>query len=362
MPMLTHDELVDLYRTHRQERVLSIYLHAEEHDPADRKMWRRVLDHAIAGARDALDGDAGNGFSDAVETLEAELSDFDNFLPDRGWVGFATADRLLYAETVHVPMPNLVRWEHGLRVAPYVRALKQSRVVVTLVADSRKARVYTYRDAQVKRAADLHVDTYVGDLTDANTAKRATTHSGVRGVTATDTAQRIHEVGTERMLKELLVTAAETAGERGFIVLGGTPEIVGVLSHRLPRNLQDRAIDRPALSMDMSDSEVREVTEEAATVLTSRRQSALLEDVIDAARSGGRGCLGREDTETALRDGRVDTLLLSRRITREDPDMADRFVGASFEHGGDAEELGDPAAGRLDEAGNGIGARLRYRI
>jgi hypothetical protein len=42
--------------------------------------------------------------------------------------------------------------------------------------------------------------------------------------------------------------------------------------------------------------------------------------------------------------------------------MADRFVGASFEHGGDAEELGDPAAGRLDEAGNGIGARLRYRI
>jgi hypothetical protein len=360
--MLSHDELVDLYRTHRQDRVLSIYLDAEEHDPADRKMWRRVLDHAITDARNALDGDDRDGFSEAVETLRAELSDFDNFLPDRGWVGFSTPDRVLYAEAVHVPMPNLVRWEHGLRVAPYVRALKQNRVVVTVVADSRKARVYTYRDAQVKRAADLHVDTYFGDLTDSNTAKRPTTHSGVRGLTATDTAQRIHEVGTERMLKELLETAAETAGERGFIVLGGTPEIVGVLAHRLPRNLEDRTIERPTLNMDMSDAEVRKVTEEAATVLSSRRQSALLEDVIDAARSGGRGCLGREGTEIALRDGRVDTLLLSRRFTREDPDLADRYVGASFEHGGDAEELGEPAAGRLDEAGNGIGARLRYRI
>lgn len=363
--MLTHHELVDLYRTHREDRVLSVYLDAEEHDPADRKIWRRNLDHGIAEAKKSLDG-AGNperdDFAEAVEGLRAELSNFENFLPDRGWVGFSTPARVLYAETVHVPMPNLVRWEHGLRVAPYVRALKQNRVVVTIVADSRKARIYTYRDAHTRHAADLHIDTFVGDLTDANTAKRPATHTGIRGATGTDTAQRILEVGTERMIKDLLETVADAAGERGFVVLGGTPEIVGTLSHKLPRKLRDRSIERPTLHMDMTDAEVQTVTEEAATALTCRLQAALLDDVIDAARSGGRGCLGREATETALRDGRVDTLLLSRRFRRENIDLADHFVGASFEHGGEVEELGDPAASRLDEEGNGIGARLRYRV
>lgn len=362
--MLTRDELVDLYRATRQEQVLSIYLNGEERDPAERSAWRRILEHAVAEARAGVDGNAERAdFDRAYTLLAAELDRFDAFLPDRGWVGFATSDRVLYARPVPVPMPNLVRWEPGLRAAPYVRALKQQRPVLTVLADSRRARVFRYQDGTLTESLDLRADTFLGDLSDTNTAKRATTHSGVRGETATDAARRVLEVGSERLVKQLVDVVTNEIGSHGFLLLGGTPEIVAATANRLPRTLADRATERSSLYVEMSAAEVKQATQEAASELTRRQQHHLLEQVLEAAHAHGRGCLGRDETERALRERRVETLLLSRRFINTDPDYADHCVGAAFEQGADVEELSGEAEERLDaNGGGGIGAMLRYRL
>lgn len=116
------------------------------------------------------------------------------------------------------------------------------------------------------------------------------------------------------------------------------------------------------MRMDMTPAEVKEACRDAASVLRQRQQSHLLEEVVDLARSGGRGTLGKVETLRALQERRVDTLLLSRSFIQSHPDLADHLVGAAFQQGAEAEELSDGGAERLDEEGGGIAARLRYTI
>jgi hypothetical protein len=363
--MLTREQFVELYRKYRDEQVLSVYLDAGAHDPAVRNAWRRVLDHCVDEARATLDGQSNEhhaAFDSALRLLRDRLDGYDSFLPGAGWVGFATPTKVLYAKPVPVPMPNLVRWEPGPRAAPYVRALKQQRPVVTVLADSRRARVFRYHDGELEESADLRADTFLGDLSDVGQGKRATTRTGIRGVTSTDAAQRYLEVGTDRMLKQLIDVVVEQAGPTGFIVIGGTPEAGAAVRRGLPKTHAGRALELPSLYVDMTTAEVKDATGEAASALTREHQTQLLDHVLNTARAGGRGCIGLEETQKALTERRVETLLLSRSFIQSDVDRADFCVGAAFEQNAEVEELSGEAADRLDAEGGGIAAELRYRV
>ncbi len=362
--MLTQDELVDLYRNLRQKPVLSVYLDGKATDFAERKAWRRRLDQQVADARKRVNGEGGEAeaFDRALARIQDSLADFDNFLPDRGWVGFATDDGLVHAGAVRVPMPDLVRWENGIRVAPYVRALKQERLVLAILVDSRRARIFEYRGGSLEEPENLNAETFLGDLSDVNVSKRPTAHSGVRGKTGTDAAQNYLGVGSERMIKKLTERVLERAGTQAHVVLGGSQEAVSKLRDHLPQQVRDRAIERTHLRVEMTEAEVREALEQAASELNQSIQEKLLAEVVDLARSGGRGALGVEAVEKALKEARVDTLFLSRGFIRANPDFADHLVGAAFEQHAEVEELSTDAASRLDTEGEGVAARLRYTL
>ncbi len=362
--MLTHDELVDLYRNLRQKPVLSVYLDGKATDFAERKAWRRRLDQQVSDARKRVNGEGGEAaaFDRALDEIQDSLADFDNFLPDRGWVGFATDEGLVHAGAVRVPMPDLVRWENGIRVAPYVRALKQERLVLAILVDSRRARIFEYRGGSLEEPENLNAETFLGDLTDVNVSKRPTAHSGVRGKTGTDAAQNYLGVGSERMIKKLTDRVMERAGTQAHVVLGGSQEAVNQLRDHLPQQVRDRAIERTHLRVEMTEAEVRDALEQAASELNQSIQERLLADVVDLARSGGRGALGVDAVEKALKEARVDTLFLSRGFIRANPDFADHLVGAAFEQHAEVEELSTDAASRLDTEGEGVAARLRYTL
>lgn len=362
--MLTRDELVGLYRDLRDARVMSVYMEGGQTDAAARIVSSRALERGFDNERRRLSESAPpelEDFDAARAALRSELDRHKAFLPDRGWVGFATADKTWYAEGLPVPMPNLVRWESGIRVAPYVRVLKQDRVVVTAVADSRRARLFTYRDGAVVEHDELTADRDFGEVSESTASKRARSQSGVRGETGTDAGQRLLDRSATRLQAELVARLTDLAGHDGFVILGGTPEVVSALAREC-EHFGDRLLERPSMHLDLSEAEVKAATEEAASELTRHQQEALLADVIDAARSRGRGCLGIQATREALREGRVDMLLITRGMRARDADLADHFVGTAFEHGASVEELSGSGAERLDSEGEGVGGRLRYTV
>ena len=183
--MLGRDRLLELHRSLGEEDVLSVYVDVDQHDPAERSIWRRRLEQEVNRCRHSMDADpAGQGrFDQAWSHVQERLARFAGFIPQRGWVGFATADRLWYAEDVPVPMRDGVYWEKGMRVAPFVRALKQERPLVAVLLDSERARVFRYLRGEATELEDLVADTFLGDLTDADVSKRPSRTSGVRGAT-----------------------------------------------------------------------------------------------------------------------------------------------------------------------------------
>jgi peptide subunit release factor 1 (eRF1) len=234
--------------------------------------------------------------------------------------------------------------------------------VVLVLADRQRARVLVYRAGEVEEPEDLIADTFMGDLSDVGVRKRGVKVSGVRGETSTDQAQRILEVSSERMWKALGESVAERAAPDGWIALGGPAETVGRLAAYLPEKVRDRVIERSSLHLGMSLAEAREAAEDAASEMSRRLQARFVDEVVDAARSGGKGALGRESTVKALREMRVDRLLLTRSFRESDPDLADRCVGTALLQDADIEEVAGEGAERLEAEGGGVGARLRYRL
>lgn len=362
--MLTRTQLGDLYKKLRDTNVLSVYIDGDQTNPADRRAWHTALEHGLSEERRRvaeLDPAGLDAFDAASRRIADELAGHKAFLPDRGWIGFATDDELYYAEGVSVPMPNLARWEFGIRAAPYVRALKQSRVVVVALVDRRKARIFTYKGGTLTECADLVADLDHGELHESASSHRAATETGSRGETGTDAGQRALEVSTARLNTRILETVHDLAGRDGFVVFGGTSDVVAGLV-RQAGALSGRVTERASLHVDMSDAEVLVHTEEAASQLSLSAQGVILDNVLEAARANGRGCLGVDDTTEALRDGRVDLLVVSRALRQRDIDLVDHMIGAAFDHGAAVEELGADVANRLDAEGEGVAARLRYTV
>jgi hypothetical protein len=360
--MLNRTQLADLYKSLRQAMVLSVYVDGSQSDPAERRAWRTVLDRGLADERRRLERESPDevpAFDAARALIEGELERFKAFMPPPGWAGFATADEVHYAEGDAVALPDLVRWERGIRVAPYVRALKQERAVAAAIADSRKSRLFTYRDGQLEENFDMVADRDFGDLADSVSSTRGGRFSGARGETGTDLARRLNDRSATQLQAELLDALEELAGPEGFVVFGGRTEVTAAMANEAGR-FGDRWIEVPGMHLDMTEAEVRLVLASAASALTRKAQDALLDRVVDQARSGGKGSLGIQATKEALREGRVDALLVTPGLREREPDIADHFVGSAFEQGAGVEELSGDGAERLDREGEGVAARLRY--
>ena len=362
--MLTRERLLELFQELREREVLSVYVDADLKDPAQRDTWRVHLERDISRLRRLFEqrGDADlSAFDGAWGLVERELEAGEHAsMSKRGWVAFATSDRLWHAGGVPAHMPNLVAWQLGIRAAPYVRALKQERPVLVVLVDGRRARLFEHVEGSTTEVAGFLADSDVGDLGGMGMHKGPARASGVRGITSTDQGQRLRDVAAERLRKDVAERIAGRSGDEGIVVLGGTEEAVKRLLSLLPRSLAGRVAVRSSLHLEMSTAQVRDEIRSAAGDLSEEGHLALAADVVDAARAGGKGALGPEETLKALERRQVDILLLSRSYIQGHPEAADHAVALAFSQGAYVEELSGDAGGRLDAEGHGVAARLRF--
>lgn len=362
--MLTRDQLAELYHGLVQQRVLTVYVDGVGKDPAQRRVWRRRLEQELEREEHRLqrtDPQRLDDFKAAEARVLKELNGYQASLPAKSWVAFATADALPYVESLPVRVQTLVRFEMGPRVAPYIRGLKQLRPMAIALVDSRRGRIFLYKEGQVEEVEDLRADTFLGDLLDPAAPQRTGRYSGSRGETATDAAQRYLEEGTARMLRRVREVCMDLAKPDGFLLIGGDQEALAALRSLLPKGMDTRVLENPSLYVEMPIPEVKAAAAEGASALSKLRQITLLNQITEQAYSGGNGSLGAEETVRALREGRVDILALSRGFVEANPDLADQCVAEAFEQGAEVRVFSGEPAERLDEEGGGVGARLRYR-
>lgn len=360
--MLSHEELVALERSLRGTHVLSLYVGGTAADPAEQHAWRLQLDHALGDLRADL-ADASHEerelFDRCIRLQEVALGTAGTRAGAPGWVAFITPDGVRYSGPVPAPMPTLATWSPNACVAPYLRALKETRPVIVAVMDARKATVYRYHGGELHDVTTLRAHHEVPPPAHMGDIPRAGFHNGTRGPTGRDAAQRARLAGRNRMLGDLAGRVAALAGEDGLILLGGIPRVVAHAT-KLLSPLKDRIRALDSLDVHSTPAEITAAARAGASAARNAFDEHEVQEIVEQAEAGSLGVLGPTATERALELSTVRTLLLSERFLHEHAETAAEVVRRAFQQDAEVEELSGPAAERLDALG-GIAARLRFR-
>jgi hypothetical protein len=361
--MLTYTELVTLERSLRETLVLSVYLDGTADDFAEQRAWRTMLEHSLKDLRSWL-ADSSHAerelFERCVAFLEKELAPLSRGVGSRGWVAFITGEGVQHAGRLPVPMPTMAVWSTGPSVASYIRALKQTRPVVVIVADARKAALYRYDQGALARVHTIHAHAVAGPAAHMGDAPRIGFHPGVRGTTGSDAAQRSFLAGTNRMFKKVADEAVKLAGADGWILTGGIPhastDLAQLIAHVAPGRVS--AID--SLDIHASDAEIAAAAERGASALRDAADLGKIEDIIGRANGDDLVALGPVAARDALDQSRVRELYLTHSFIEGHSADAEDIVRKALAQGALVEEVSREAAERL-EASGGMAARLRYR-
>jgi len=362
--MLNFSQLVALDHSLRGARVLSVYLDGTASDPAQQRTWRVQLDHSLDDLRAWLAGSPHTereGFERCVRLLDHELEAFTGNVGAHGWAAFITADRVHEASLLPVPMPTQAVWSTGMSVAPYMRALKEIRPVAVVLVDSKRADVHRYYRGMLERIETLHAHHTVMQPAHMGDPPRLGFHSGTRGDTGHDEAQRSLLVGTNRMLADAAECALRVAGAEGWIVAGGIPKVGRQLAERLSSRARGRVLNVESLDIHASEADLAEAARVAASTLRNALDAARIAEIADRGEATGLGALGPAATRQTLDQRRVRELYVTHRYLEDHAAHAEDAVRSAIDQGAVVEEVSGAAAEQLDAHG-GMAARLRYRV
>jgi hypothetical protein len=362
--MLNHQELVALARSLREERVLSVYLDGSVADPKERRLWRLELDHQIKNIRQNIQGTSHSErelFDECVRHLDKLLAPFDGALGAPGWAGFISRAGAQYAEALPVPMPTLASWRKGARIAPYMRAFKQNRPVVVVVVDTRSATMYRYVQGALEHIDDLHARVVTDEPMHMSKPPRVGFNPGIRGTPGKDETQREVLHASKRMIADAAARAVKAAGEDGWLLIGGIPEIASHLTQAIGEQARGRVRQMSPLDIHATEAQIASAAQEGASALRDDFDAERIANMIDREQATGLAAFGPAATERALQQLRVRELYLSHRFIEEQTRHAEDAVRDAIDQGAIVEEVEREAAERLDKHG-GIAARLRYRL
>ena len=362
--MLTHAQLVTLHRSLKGERVLSVYIDGTAADPAEQRAWRVQLEHSVRDLRTWLEGsshDEREQLERCLRLLDGELAAFTGGVGAPGWVAFITTDGVREAHQLPVAVPTLAVWSTGLCVAPYVRALKETRPVVVAVADARKVNVHRYALGKADRIETLHAHHAVDRPLHMGDAARPGFHGGTRGTAGHDVAQRARLSGRDRMLADAAERIGELAGADGWIVVGGIPRVVARLAQELAPVAPQRVLELSALDVHSSEAQVADAARAGASTLRNASDARRIAEITDLAEAGGLGLVGATASQHALEQSSVHELYLTHQYLEDHAADAEDAVRAALNQDALVEEVSGDAATRLDEQG-GMAARLRFRL
>jgi peptide subunit release factor 1 (eRF1) len=201
--------------------------------------------------------------------------------------------------------------------------------------------------------------------------------------------QRHHEAHVYWHLERVAQRLTELYRERPFdrLILAGPEEVTAELRRLLPRALAQRLVATIPGETFASDAEILQRTLEIEQRAERETEKRLLDELLETAGGGGRATVGLDPTLDALWRDQVQILVVADGLRtsggecpscyrlvpagvatcpvcgtapRPIDDLVERAVERTLDQNGRVEVVHGEAARRLQEAGGGIGALLRF--
>lgn len=371
--MLTRLELERLAALKSDEGILSVYIKIDPAMGYDRGQAaskfkgasKRFLRSADQRAREIHDREAPR--------VQKHL---DNWQPKgRSIVIFTSGPADIWELlNLDVALPTYVLANRTTHTAMLSRLLDEYPRMAVVLLDGEHARIYVGEQRQTEQDAEITSD--IPGWHD-------------QGGWAQARYQRHIDFHHERHLKKVADELKDLFYSKPFdrLVLVGVDQAVDELRGMLNDPIAQRFIG--SFGMDFkqhSDDEILQRASELRTDALRKEEITLVQRIVDAAESGGRGVAGLDETIQAIFEGRVETLARVAGIIAEGSacEQCEYFSAGSFGEcpicGGSAEHLDDVAGYAaeqaflkgarintvLDEAAEmltargGLGAVLRY--
>lgn len=361
--MMTLPQLSALHRSLHKELVLSVYIDGTATDFSILHLWRTQLDNALTDIREWLAESKHaerENFATCVRSLDQTLDQFKRGFGAPGFAAFITRDGVVDSHTLPVPVPTLAIWSTGPAVAPYMRALKETRPIAVILADSSKAELFRYRAGKIERLDMVRSHHVVEPPSHMGTPAKQGFHSGTRGTTGKDAAQRSLLEGRDQMVDEIVGRALAILEDDEFVMVGGIKGVARRIVARLDEAVGGRAFELTGLDIHASHARIRDVVKTAASKLRASFDSQRIAEITDEAAAGGLGALGPEETRLALEQASVRDLYMTHKYLEDHAAEAEDAVRAALDQHASIEEVSHEAADDLQRVG-GLAAGLRFR-
>lgn len=360
--MLTRQALVQLKNLLGDRKVLSVYVNGDEPDPATRRRWRIDLRNSLNEIAASLER-SSHAERAAFDTSRRMLLERFDSTPaiyrTPGWAAFLTEDGVFESGQVPAGVPTVAKWSTGPCLTPYIRALKEANAVIVVIADSRKVRIFKYAERQVTLVNTVRAAAKVEHPTHMSAPPRPGFHSGTRGTTGADAAQRELREGTAHMLRLAAEKCVEAAAESSFVIAGGIASVANAFLRQLPADLASRAAQAERLDVHSTKAEVAHVARTTASRLRDLQDARSIDAIITSAESDGHGAIGSIDVQRALQQGSARGVYLTASFMERHAADAEALVRLALETNAELEQVSRETAVKLDAFG-GVAARLRY--
>jgi hypothetical protein len=361
--MFSRPELMQLHRQLKSTTTLSVYLSDAADDPAQRGNGRRALAHRLSHLRDAL-GESSHSDHEAlgraIEHAERQVQAIPVTESFKGWACFVTEQGVQHSAMLPVVVPTEAVWGDGLWLSPYIHGLDHQRSAIVAIADSRLASMFRYRDGALVELVTLETEVPVGSVSHMGAPPQMGFHTGTRGGTGADAADRVRQVQSARLASEAAEYLHTAAHLEEIIFVGGIP----AMAHAIVSLIHERWHAQVLAGLDVhaTPSEIAARVETALEVSRAEQDQAVLHDLTEGALGAARAAFGVTATLAALRLGAVSRLILTEAFAQRDRVTSEAVVQLACDRDAQIIYVAGVAASQLEERGAGIGARLRFPI
>jgi len=293
--MIAESDLRELLNFSAAEPVLSLYLNA---DPTigNADFYRLRLRNMLKQV----------SLSEDVSAVERFFNgEYD--WTGRGVAIFSCARRGFFrAYPLAVPLPDQVYIGDRPAVKPLAQVLNAFGGYGVVLVDKQGARLFYFHLGELREQEGV-----VGEVVKHTKRGGASTIPGRRGGMAGMT--RHEDEVVERNLKDCVVFATHFFEENHVrrILIGGSDDNVAQFRSLLPKAWQSLVVGSFPMSMASSQTDVMAKAMQCGMEAELHREARQVEIVITAAAKGSGGVVGLEHTLNAIRDGRVQVLLVS---------------------------------------------------
>jgi hypothetical protein len=264
----------------------------------------------------------------------------------------------------HLPPPGggAVTIGEEASLAPLLDLLGRSRRRAVALVSAERVRLLDWAPGELEAVADWELSLFSDDWRERK-AQRPADPAGGHGPGASGRDQFEQRLGAnrERFLTECGQLAAERSRERHLEDLFGFGPAADLGRFRAGVGAEPprffAAAERDLISVP--SGELREPIAAAVATAELERDRELSRRVLDAARGGGRGSAGVDETAVALAEGRVAHLLIDRDGLDGAPVDLEALVRRAVATDAAVTLVSPAARGVLSGAG-GVAALLRY--